>query len=131
MHVQRDVRVCLDLVDFLTYHMHDVGITEQKARDLSRAMRMTDTRDLKHLHGIDYLEARENLTDEQRHKFVQLVLEVHADPAYADEYVRLSPRVCAPIGRVSCMVHKRSSPIAMCLLAAGLPSKQHVVCCDI
>ena len=88
--MQRDVRVCFDLVEFLTYHMHDVGITEHDARDLSRTMRMTDTRDLKHIHGIDYLEVRDILTDAQRRKFVQLVLEVRADPAYADEYVRLS-----------------------------------------
>ena len=93
MHVQRDVRVCFDLVEFLTYHMHDVGITEQKARDMSRALRMTYTRYLKHIHGIDYLEAREILTDEQRRKMLQLVLEVRADPAYADEYVRFSPIV--------------------------------------
>ena len=92
-NMQRDVRVCFDLVEFLTYHMHDVGITNQDARDLSHTMRMTDTRDLKHLHGIDYLEARDILTDAQRHKFVQLVLEVRADPAYADVYVRLSPIV--------------------------------------
>ena len=95
MRAQRDVRVSFDLVEFLTYHMHDVGITEQDAGDLSRVMRMTDTRDLKHLYGIDYLEAREILTDEQRHKFVQLVLEVRADPAYADEheYVQAYARV--------------------------------------
>jgi len=87
-HMQRDVRVCFDLVDFLTYHMHDVGITEQDARDLSRTMRMTDTRDLKHLHGIDYLEAREILTDIQMQKLLKLIQEVRADPAYRDEYVR-------------------------------------------
>jgi hypothetical protein len=85
--MQRDVRVCFDLVDFLTYHMRDVGITEQDARDLSRTMRMTDTRDLKHLHGIDYLEAREILTDIQMQKLLKLIQEVRADPAYADEYV--------------------------------------------
>lgn len=92
MHVQRDVRVCFDFVDFLTYHMHDVGITEQDARDLSRTMRITDTRDLKHIHGIDYLEAREILTHAQMQKLLQLVHEVRADPAYADEYVRRAPR---------------------------------------
>ena len=85
--MQRDVRVCFDLVDFLTYHMHDVGLTQQNALDLCTAMNMTDTRDLKNLHGIEYLEACEILTDAQRHKLVQLVLEVRADPAYADEYV--------------------------------------------
>jgi len=88
MHVQRDVRVCFDFVDFLTYHMHDVGITEHDARDLSRTMRITDTRDLKHIHGIDYLEAREILTHAQMQKLLQLVHEVRADPAYRDEYVR-------------------------------------------
>jgi hypothetical protein len=89
--MQRDVRVCFDLVDFLTYHMRDVGLTAQKARDLSRTMHMTDTRDLKNLHGIEYLEAHEILTDAQRHKLVQLVLEVRADPAYADEYLPRTP----------------------------------------
>jgi len=88
MHVQRDVRVCFDFVDFLTYHMHDVGITEQDARNLSHTMRITDTRDLKHIHGIDYLEAREILTHAQMQKLLQLVHEVRADPAYRDEYVR-------------------------------------------
>jgi hypothetical protein len=92
MYIQRDIRVCYDLVEFLTYHMHDVGITEQDARDLSRTMRMTDTRDLKHLHGIDYLEAREILTDIQMQKLLKLIQEVRADPAYADEYVRHAPR---------------------------------------
>ena len=91
--MQRDVRVCFDLVEFLTYHMCDVGLTQQDARNLSCTMRMTDTRDLKHLHGIDYLEARDILTDAQSHRLVQLVLEVRADPAYTDEYVRLSPLV--------------------------------------
>jgi hypothetical protein len=103
MYIQRDIRVCYDLVEFLTYHMHDVGLTQQHARDLSRTMRMTDTRDLKHLHGIDYLEAREILTDEQRHKFVQLVLEVRTDPAYADEheYVQAYARVFSTRPRTS------------------------------
>ncbi len=86
--MQRDVRVCFDLVEFLMYHMHDVGLTQQNAHDLSRAMRMTDTRDLKHLHGIGYLEASEILTDAQRHKLLQLILEVRADPAYTDEDAR-------------------------------------------
>jgi hypothetical protein len=92
MHAQRDVRVSFDLVDFLTYRMHDVGITELDACDLSRVMGMTDTRDLKHLSGIAYLEALEILTYEQMQKLLQLVLEVRADPAYADEYVRQAPR---------------------------------------
>ncbi len=85
--MQRDVRVCFDLVDFLTYHMRDVGLTQQNALDLCTAMNMTDTRDLKTLSGIAYLEALENLTVEQMQKLLQLVREVRADPAYADEYV--------------------------------------------
>ena len=99
--MQRDVRVCFDLVEFLTYHMHDVGITEQKARDLSRLMCMTDTRDLKHLHGIDYLEALENLTYEQMQKLLQLVLEVRADPAYAIERMQSTPPVLSTRPRLS------------------------------
>ncbi len=86
--MQRDVRVCFDLVDFLTYHMHDVGLTQQNALHLCRAMHMTDTRELKTLSGIAYLEAHENLTYEQMQKLLQLVREVRADPAYSEEYVR-------------------------------------------
>ena len=86
MHAQRDVRVYFDLVDFLTYHMHDVDITIQDARDLSRAMRMTDTRDLRYFSDIAYLKALENLTGAQMNKLLQLVLEVRSDPAYTDEY---------------------------------------------
>ena len=54
--------MCFDLVEFLTYNMHDVDNTEQDARNLSRAMRITHTRDLKHLYGIDYLETSDILT---------------------------------------------------------------------
>lgn len=86
--MQRDVRVCFDVVEFLTYHMHDVGITEQDARDLARAARMTDTRELKNLHGTAYLDARKNLTVAQRRKLLQLVLEARADPAYRGENVQ-------------------------------------------
>jgi hypothetical protein len=89
--MQRDVRVCFDLVEFLMYHMHDVGLTQQNALDLCRAMHMTDTRELKNLSGIAYLEALENLTYEQMQKLLQLVREVRADPAYAEEYVRHAP----------------------------------------
>lgn len=92
MRAQHDVRVSFDLVDFLTHRMHDVGITEQDARDLSRAMRMTDTRDLRSFTNIAYLKALETLTEAQMDKLLQLVLEVRADPAYADEYVRQAPR---------------------------------------
>ena len=92
--MQRDVRVCFDLVEFLTYHMREVGISEQDARDLSRAMRMADTRHLKHMDGIvEYLEARDMLTDVQRNKLLQLVLEVSADPAYGSEQVQSTPLV--------------------------------------
>ena len=102
MPVQRDVRVCFDLVEFLTYHMHEVGITEQDAHDLSRAMRTNDTRDLQHMDGIvEYLQARDILTDAQRHKLLQLVLEVRTDPAYADEYVRSTPLVLSTRPRFS------------------------------
>ena len=100
--MQRDVRVCFDLVEFLTYHMHDVGITEQDARDLSRAMRMTDTRDLKHMDGIvEFFEARDVLTDAQRHKLLQLVLDVRTDPAYGDVYESYTPIVLSTRSRFS------------------------------